>query len=589
VLRNGALAAAAAAALALASARAAAQEIITYTEITRSGREIPIEASTRAVDVNSAVRLKIDLDAMRREIGTRGTLPDSLLGEIATITATLEGVNAFLDALGQAKAAYAAEPTEANRGRLLDAYAAIGPRARTLLEAPEGSGLQVRMAQALAGVRGASVPERYAAYFRAAADHVDALQKEVEAHARTSGVQVRLGAWLNGVPVHLPGFDTVAVQEEQVVPSFQLFLTPEQTAEINRLAAEAKELRRKTSAQPFPSPGPLVTRFLSEDLQCVTSLRDRLRGLASGGTPIPSAGPAATAAQSLLDLTASLKERYLVPGGPGGEALLSAGADLGRLFDASSTLVARLETLSTALSGAATDAQRGAREAGAACLADIRTRLVERLAPVLEGTTIRAGQRLATESIEFSDAVLRLSIDQVPAGTELALVTAGPREPGDQLGFRMSAVEPGGRERMLASRTYTVQRAEPHVHLSVAMIWAHRDPDEAGAEDGKNWHPAPGYSILLKRFLGGGGITRKHPMYGEVLNPGIGLNLSAPDFDLDDTPEFAVGAVISVFRDYIQGGVSYNLQQQKWFPFIGIRLPLPSATLPAVAGEDNGG
>ena len=67
--------------------------------------------------------------------------------------------------------------------------------------------------------------------------------------------------------------------------------------------------------------------------------------------------------------------------------------------------------------------------------------------------------------------------------------------------------------------------------------------------------------------------------YHTLVDIGIGLNVCAPDFDRDGIPELGVGLVLSLFRDYVQGGIGYNVFLDKRYGFFGLRLPLPSFSL----------
>jgi hypothetical protein len=560
-----------------------ADPLLTMQEVTRSGATHAMDARTRAVDVNSRIRIALDRDALRQTAGG-AALPTDVTDDAVAVTGVLRGANEAVAAMRSAEAAFSASPNPQTRAALLAALQPLGQRVLTVIAAaPPGTPLRAQLNAALRQA-GPSPAAQYAAVFAAAAAHVDSLQSQVEAFAAQQGMRVRMGAWLvtdqGSREVHLPGFDTVQTQAPNVLPTFQIFLSEQQVAQLRALADQARTLRAQADASPFADVATLRDRLqviASQGLTCAEALPGQLAPLQAGARQ-----PFQAANDSLLGTWRTLKARYgtgaaltpdLLVAGPRDAA---AAWEVARAwFGAASALVAR----APATGDAAVTAARTALES---CRNELQTRLAADLGPLAAGFASQSARRLATESLEFSDRVLSLDISKVPTDTELSLVTAGPRSPGDQLALRVSAVDASGRERVLASRSYAVERAEPYIHLTVAMVWARRDPpkDAAGTPRGNEWHPAPGYSILAKRFLGGGRLTRRFPLYGEVLSPGIGLNLSAPDFNLDDTPEFAAGIVLSLFRDYLQAGYSYNFQQTRWFPFIGIRLPLPSATLP---------
>jgi len=52
--------------------------------------------------------------------------------------------------------------------------------------------------------------------------------------------------------------------------------------------------------------------------------------------------------------------------------------------------------------------------------------------------------------------------------------------------------------------------------------------------------------------------------------------VAALDFNLDGVPEVGIGGAISLLRDWLQGGVGYNVFQRGWYGFVGVGLPLPT-------------
>ncbi len=598
-MRTPILAAASAALLLAGAVPSAAQQrdapparLLTFTEVTHTGKTYPMGSDSRAVDVNSRIRIAIDRNALMAAAGGLA-LPDSITRDIVLFTRMLRAANENLERVRTAEASYAARPAEAEKVDLMAAYRALGAdqgdwrreASPAFLRKFDNSLDRVEAVALAANTRPTSV-EVYATRFAVAARHLQDLQGDVERIAARSGVSVRMGAWLmtnaGRQEVHLPGFDTVTPQEASVVPTYQLILTTEQAAQLQALREEAATAKRNEAATPFAGLNAwrsALRTAADQGVQCVTTARDNAR--AAG---LPQTGPFVGTTNALVQQWESLRTRYAAGAASAGD-LAAVGADAAASWKAVQDWLKTADLLRTSAPTTVPAAATAALQEAAACRAQLETSVVHTLAPIMAAVQVGAGRDLATEGLEFSDKVLSLDLGSVPETTELSLMTAGARSPGDQLVLRFSATGPDKREKLLASETFLVERAEPHIHLSVAMIWAHRDPDEAGAVGGKNWHPAPGYSILLKRFFWDTGLARRHPGYAEVLNPGLGINLSAPDFNLDDTPEFAVGIVGSVFRDYLQGGVSYNLQHQTWFPFFGIRLPLPSSTLPAVAND----
>lgn len=581
----------AALAAATAATPAAAQTQWTFSEVTRSGAVREMGTRARAVDVNSSVRVRIDRDALHQAVGG-ALLPPGVLLEVRALTEALRGTDQALAELPAAQAAYVANPgNPRTRAALLAALKPLGTAALAITRsATPGSELRERLNAALEAKARSPREEQYAAVFSTATAYVAELQRDVDSVATQPraqpGMRLRMGAWLvndrGSREVHLPGFDTVRTQAPSVVPTYQIFLTEEQAAQFRALAAEARALREKTDASPFADVSALrdrLQRIAAEGLACAESLPAQFASLAPAG----QLAQFQQANQSIVQKLRELQTRYGSGVAVTPELVAAAPADAMAVLEAARAWLSSMNDLLSRASATAGSTAAAARTAVESCRGTVQTRLESDLAPLVAALRLDPARRLAVQSLEFSDRVLSLDIGSVPEQTELSLITAGTREPGDQLAFRMTAVDATGHERILASQSFLVERTEPHIHLSVAMIWAWRDPpiDEEGNSRGNQWHPAPGYSILAKRVFFDRGLARRFPFYAEVLSPGIGLNLSAPDFDLNDTPEFAAGIVFSIFRDYVQAGYSYNFQKNHPFPFIGIRLPLPSATLPA--------
>jgi hypothetical protein len=87
---------------------------------------------------------------------------------------------------------------------------------------------------------------------------------------------------------------------------------------------------------------------------------------------------------------------------------------------------------------------------------------------------------------------------------------------------------------------------------------------------------APAYSVLFRWG------SRKSKFYNDFVNVGVGLNFSAPDFNFDGVPEFAVAGAVSAFKDYLEIGYGYNFGHDGWFWFLGFRIPFASASLPVL-------
>ena len=97
---------------------------------------------------------------------------------------------------------------------------------------------------------------------------------------------------------------------------------------------------------------------------------------------------------------------------------------------------------------------------------------------------------------------------------------------------------------------------------------------------------APYYNLIFKGLFDQK-IRRKSVTYNRILDWGIGLHISAPDFDGDDVPELGTGIVVSVLHDYIQSGIAINVFTGDPYWYFGLRLPIPSFNIGSIPSSSN--
>ncbi|MEL6942081.1 MAG: hypothetical protein AAFO82_05380, partial [Bacteroidota bacterium] len=92
---------------------------------------------------------------------------------------------------------------------------------------------------------------------------------------------------------------------------------------------------------------------------------------------------------------------------------------------------------------------------------------------------------------------------------------------------------------------------------------------------------APNYGIFMKWG------SRKSKFYNDFLSFGVGLGFSSPDFNLDGTPEFGAGIMLTGFRDILSFGWSWNFGVDAPYTSIGFNIPFTVGGLPG-AGAATG-
>lgn len=176
----------------------------------------------------------------------------------------------------------------------------------------------------------------------------------------------------------------------------------------------------------------------------------------------------------------------------------------------------------------------------------------------------------------IGDKVRQLSIGQIPEETSIDLIQIGRRGNGDRLQIQAFVQMDGAPTSNKPARIYYnqlyLQQIALYSEVKVNMILANPEPDLALQR--REYTFAPSYSVLFRWG------SRKSRFYNEFINVGIGANFSAPDFNLDGTPEFGAALTVSTLKDFLSVGYGYNFGVDAPFLFIGFRLPFASAALP---------
>jgi hypothetical protein len=189
-------------------------------------------------------------------------------------------------------------------------------------------------------------------------------------------------------------------------------------------------------------------------------------------------------------------------------------------------------------------------------------------------------RRINADILAFTDAVLRLDLDHVPESVEFRLRYSGERQDGDRLLVRALLGTAGDPSPLREDHELIMYRIQLHLETIIGLVFA--DPLGSSQVTGR-FQAGPSYSILFKRG------SRRSVARNRFLLIGAGLNVAALDFNHDDTPELGVGGVVSWLGDYLQAGIGYNVPRDRGYWFFGLRLPLPTFTLPGTSGVDTGG
>lgn len=598
-----------------------AQPILTYQEVTTNGGQ-PQAIAGNVVDINSRVNVllnKAALDArIPKALNLQGLDPN-IAARISLLSSVLKDREQNLQ---QLKTAFSqAQGKETMSSEELKSYysevqkAASGPASliRASRRPLPGSIFKERFDEYFnhppAGLDPKHVAlDQYAVTFMAATDDLAKLQQDLEASASQNAVYVRLGAWVQDRPQHLAGFDTLQPGQHFVVERFNLQLTDAQKEELKNLAVLSKNLNDEgiSAISLWKQTGKALIEGVVDKSNTATCIRTLKNTLTTDRSEISSAttalqqqyDDAKTKVDAYVATLEKLKTSYsdggTAAGMPADQFLIQTNDDMVSLVDDTKQLATDLRNAATTMTAIAAGLTGQAKTdltnlaAAAKSCADTAEADLKQWRANIVGAidALRTGTDFDRAALQFSDAVSKLDIDKVPDNTFLPLTYTGPRQRGDALTFKLAAGTPNGPEVQLEEGDFVLFQTLPYITLKVGLIFAH--PTTKAATDTttttttttdstdskvRHFQTAPAYSVLFKKD------SPTRMWWNTLFDPGIGVNLSALDFNHDDTPELGAGPVVSLFRDIVQVGAGYNIPLGKKYWFFGLRLPFPTLTM----------
>jgi hypothetical protein len=596
-----------------------AQTMLSIREREPDGDTLTIGKSG-IVDINSTLLIKVDRESVRRlavaRVGSAGAVSD-LLGRL---DALIQFRDTALAAVGPALVAWntSAKDNAAIAALHQGLHPTLAIARQVISAAPEGSRLRGRLNAALRQFidgQSGGIEDLYRLVFTVAVDEADALRLERDSILKVAGVFVQVGGWSvtakGSRPLHFDGFDENPNLEDFEVERFgigAIALTEEQKRQLARAGEIARRFNEQGAAAGLTdlsggirsAIGQAVLPLIDQATACVEQIRTEAGEVIGLPGAVPETGKkqvnevALPALQDLRTSIVSLKEKYSAGAGTADQSmaqfLIATNEDLTSLYRKAESAKTALITLQGALAArpgalGATGAEVAKRLTGLrARTRDCGDSLQVKLAAARASADALVQNLLGVRQINadilaFTDRVLRLDIDHIPEAIEFRLRYAGERRDGDRLLVRALLGTAGDRAPVREDYELTMFRIQLHLETVVGLIFA--DPLGSSQVTGR-FQAGPSYSILLKRG------SRKSTVRNRFLLVGAGLNIAALDFDHDDTPELAVGAVMSLLGDYLQGGIGYNIPRDRGYWFFGLRLPVPTLTLPGTGGVDSG-
>jgi hypothetical protein len=590
--------------------------LLTFTEVSTDAQQRTIDpAKPGAVDINSRVNIAIDQAALAAAIPTALKLPNvsqQLIDRIHFVSTAVSAREQSLQQLKQAFSAALLSPpvTVADRNTYFDIVREAAKPAAQLINAPaaESAFFNQRRSfyyKTLSGLDPANnALDQYAVIFLAAADEVSQLRSDLNTYAAQNGVYVQLGAWVQDRPVHLEGFDTYPVGDHFVVERFNINLSDEQKAELANIAAVSKKLNAEdasaltlwrelgsTMIENAVSTGPTA--------QCIRSLQQQFEAdktKITGSTAalqneyFAAKGDVDTYIKSLDALKTKYAAGGITGAVPADQFLIGTNEDVTKLIGDTQSLIATLQkaestmrSIAAQLQGDAKTSVTGLASSAAACAQTAGSEVESWRKSILGSIhALSSGSSFDRSVLDFGTDVTKLAAADVPSTTFIPLTYTGRRQRGDALTIKLAAGTPTTSRVVLSEADFVLYQTLPYITTKVGLIFANprstNTTDDASGTSTtqtsvRHFQTAPAYSVLLKKD------SPTRMLWNTVIDPGVGINVSALDFNHDDTPELGVGLVGSVFRDIVQVGYGYNVPLGKWYAFFGLRLPLPSYTV----------
>ncbi|MES2332496.1 MAG: hypothetical protein V4539_23015 [Bacteroidota bacterium] len=563
-----------------------AQTVLKVTEIDESKRYLQNGAvrkefiNSSMVDINSTLRVEIDTAQLFTFITNRSELkiPDKIAELIGYLTQVLQQQNRVIAQFKRAVNSY--DPSDpALLKQFNDTLQSFGRFAQSILIKDP---LVRKYQNALPAKVGLAE-----GIFIAVSKRIDDLQAELSQLSADKKNSIQLGAWLHAktgiTPIHLPGYDELPEKGYYSVNRWQILPTDEQMKQLQQLQSYARENRdeglavintmlQKTVDQLTEN----ISVFIKNNLQDIESafasikadiqsqaLQNKIEILSKDYTSlVAELRPKIDRYQSWLSMrpppVEMLAEQLILDGQFFTDGLATFVSDL-------KAIEAEIVLLPASIKSKA-DALRS-------LIGNRINSMVNKLVPP-EIKALIEGYKFDMASLDYSDKVLKLSLNAIPVEANLDLGTTGRRSEGDRILLKLNIVTENNKSRTIDTRDITMYQLAVHTQGTVGVIFAHPTATTAIT---KQFQMAPYYNLLFKSvWPWTEKYHRRSAMNNSFWDFSWGLHVSTPDFNKDDIPELGVGIAISGIRDILQVGFAHNIFENKPYFFFGIRLPVPS-------------
>ena len=181
---------------------------------------------------------------------------------------------------------------------------------------------------------------------------------------------------------------------------------------------------------------------------------------------------------------------------------------------------------------------------------------------------------------ETANRFYSYKVEEAPQRAYIDLNTVGKRANFDQLQLDLKIQDAGETDPDKAATiervTLSLIQVRVHAKASVGTILANSFEPSERVRLEQSFQLAPSLNFVFK-------WGSRSSAFVNFTQPGIGINISTPDFDLNGVPDFSFGLVGTLFRDVLSLGVAYNTAVDVPFWFIGFSLPITGVSLPVLS------
>ncbi|WP_299436055.1 hypothetical protein [uncultured Aquimarina sp.] len=588
------------------------QNVIKISEIDQDGRSLDNQTgeikeeylNPKIVDINSVLDIALNKTILIGKIGDDSLFPVELSDKITKIYTALQNRNKNMEEVQKLVNTYDFEKFLDTRNDDGNKYFTnLGNVVRNIDKITEIDDRIEDMADFQFSEMGP-----YASVYAAAEVVLDELKEEIENIADENGVHIQFGGWIiargKQTPLNIPGFDNNAPQDPFEVDRWRLMPTPEQLAELQKLQDLAIENRGKEDEilksiaknhldqlrSVLDKKMQELQNEIDEEIERIKQISLNIADQNRFNILVGQIEEVEKSIKKIIDELNIRKEYYvgIVSGDQNinvNEFLARIQSDIQYFRDEGKKLLDQIDgvvnsinaivgSLSTTIATLKTEFNN---------LKDEYTRRYIEVKNTINSDIeeFLQGEKLDFAALKFSDEVFKFSLKDLPESASFDLINSGVRADGDQLAFKLEVNSKNGVV-YTENRRMFMFKVLPHIEGTVGVIFA--DP-LARTEVKTQFQMAPYYNLILKG-LWDQKFRRKSVAYNRIFDWGIGLHISAPDFDGDDVPELGAGIVVSILNDYVQSGAAINVFTGDPYWFFGLRLPVPSFNIGSIPGPN---